>query len=99
MPMYFYGYGYELDTPSADLTGAMDASWGWGQTYYYSSCYATWDGYSITHDPIFSVFPMNSPASASAFITTLVNSSIIIGAIGAVMTLAVCVRINTERKK
>jgi len=99
MPMYFYGYGYELDTTSADLAGAMDASWGWGQTYYYSSCYASWDGYSITHDPIFSVFPMNAPGSASAFITALINSSIIIGAIGAVMTLAVCVRINAERKQ
>ncbi len=98
MPMYFYGYGYELDTTSADLAGSMDASWGWGQTYYYSSCYASWDGSSITHDPIFSVFPMNSPASASAFITALINSSIIIGALGAVMTLAVCMRIKTERK-
>jgi len=98
MPMYFYGYGIELDTPSADLAGATDASWGWGQTYYYSSCYSSWDGSSITHDPIFSVFPLNSPASASAFITALINSSIIIGALGAVMTLAVCVRIKTERK-
>lgn len=99
MPMYFYGYGYQLETTSTDLAGAMDASWGWGQTYYYSSCYATWDGYSITHDPIFSVFPMTPPGSASAFITALINSSILIGALGAVMTLAVCVRINTERKK
>lgn len=99
MPMYFYGYDYGVETTSADLAGSMDASWGWGQTYYYSSCYATWDGYSITHDPIFSVFPMNAPGSASAFITALINSSIIIGALGAVMTLAVCVRINSERKQ
>ncbi|MHA1864064.1 MAG: hypothetical protein ACTSWA_09885, partial [Candidatus Thorarchaeota archaeon] len=98
MPMYFYGYGIELDTHSADLAGATDASWGWGQTYYYSSCYSSWDGSSITHDPIFSVFPLNSPASASAFITALINSSIIIGALGAVMILAVCLRIKTERK-
>ncbi|MGY5881654.1 MAG: hypothetical protein RTV31_15490, partial [Candidatus Thorarchaeota archaeon] len=93
MPMYFYsyGYGYETDTTSADLSGAMDTLWAWGQTYYYSSCYATWDGYSITHDPIFSVFPYKSPGSASAFITALINSSIIIGALGAVITLGVCV--------
>ena len=98
MPMYFYGYGYGIDTTSTELAGSVDALWGWGQTYYYSSCYASWDGSSITHDPIFSVFPMNSPASASAFITALINSSIIIGALGAVTILAVCVRIKTERK-
>ena len=99
MPMYFYGYNYGPETTSADLSGAMDSSWGWGQTYYYSSCYATWDGHSITHDPIFSVFPMKSPSAASAFINALIDSSILIGVLGAVMTLAVCVRINTERKK
>ncbi|TFH07422.1 MAG: hypothetical protein E4H14_08515 [Candidatus Thorarchaeota archaeon] len=99
MPMYFYGYSFGLETTSANLAGAMDVSWGWGQTYYYSSCYATWDGYAITHDPIFSVFPMKSPSAASAFIQTLIDSSIVIGVLGAVMTLAVCVRINTERKK
>ncbi len=98
MPMYFYGSGVQLDTTSNELAGSMDALWGWGQTYYYSSCYATWDGSSITHDPIFSVFPMNSPASASAFISALINSSIIIGALGAVTILAVCVRINNTRK-
>lgn len=98
MPMYFYGYEYGLGGTSADLSGAMAASWGWGHTYYYSSCYATWDGYSITHDPIFSVFPMNGPGAASAFITQLINSSLIIGVFGAIMTLAVCVRINSERK-
>jgi hypothetical protein len=99
MPMYFYAYDYGLETTSGDLAGAMDSSWGWGRTYYYSSCYATWDGYSITHDPIFSVFPMKSPSAATAFINALIDSSIIIGALSAVMTLAVCVRINTERKK
>ncbi|MDH4214005.1 MAG: hypothetical protein OEV85_08805 [Candidatus Thorarchaeota archaeon] len=96
MPMYFYSYGIEASTPSADLAFALD-SW-WGQTYYYSSCYAKWDGYSVTHDPIFSAFPMNSPLSASAFITGLINSAIILGVVGIAAIIVVCARINTERK-
>ena len=96
MPMYFYGLGRESDATSAGLVYSLD-SW-WGQTYYYSSCYAKWDGSSITHDPIFSVFPMRSPYSASAFITGLINSAIIIGVLGVVAIVVVCVRIDTERK-
>lgn len=96
MPMYFYSYGYEAGATSTDLVYSLD-SW-WGQTYYYSSCYAKWDGYSITHDPIFSVFPMRGPSSASAFITGLITSAMIIGVLGVAATIVVCVRINTERK-
>ncbi|TFG26587.1 hypothetical protein EU527_19590 [Candidatus Thorarchaeota archaeon] len=96
MPMYFYSYGYDTATPAAELAYSLD-SW-WGQTYYYSSCYAKWDGYSITHDPIFSVFPIKSPSAASAFITGLVNASIIIGVFGVVALSVVFVRINAERK-
>lgn len=96
MPMYFYTYGIETSTPSADLVFALDSLW--GQTYYYSSCYASWDGYSITHDPIFSAFPMNSPLSASAFITSLINSAIIIGLVGIAAIVIVCIRIDSERK-
>ncbi len=33
-----------------------DIEWGYG-TYYYSSCYANWSGYAITHDPIYTVHP------------------------------------------
>jgi hypothetical protein len=97
--MYYYSYNYGPESTSAARCGTMDSSWGWGRTYYYSSCYATWDGYSITHDPIFSVFPMKAPSAASAFINALIDSSIIIAAVGAVMTIAVCVRINSERKQ
>lgn len=97
MPLYFYSYGYDTSTPAAELRYSLD-SW-WGQTYYYSSCYAKWDGYSITHDPIFSVFPMRAPLSASAFIAGLINTSIFIGMIGVAALVLVCVRINAERKQ
>ncbi len=96
MPMYFYSYECETTTPAAELAYSLD-SW-WGQTYYYSSCYATWDGYSITHDPIFSVFPLKSPSIASAFITGLINTSIFIGIFGVVALSVVFVRIRAERK-
>ncbi|TFG32810.1 hypothetical protein EU527_09265 [Candidatus Thorarchaeota archaeon] len=97
MPMYFYSYGYDTATPAAELAYSLE-SW-WGQTYYYSSCYAKWDGHSITHDPIFSVFPMKSPSAASAFITGLISTSILLGVFGVVALSIVCVRINTERKQ
>jgi hypothetical protein len=94
-PSYFYSYGAETSAPSADLVYSLGSFW--GQTYYYSSCYAKWDGYSITHDPVFSVFPTIGPYSANAFITGLINSAIIIGVVGAAAIIIVCARINKER--
>ncbi|MHA2149758.1 MAG: hypothetical protein ACXAAN_13995, partial [Candidatus Thorarchaeota archaeon] len=95
MPYYFYAvpmYG----ASTTDL--AYSVSCWWGQTYYYSSCYAEWDGYSITHDPIFSVFPAIAPSSASAFISGLIWTSAVFGVLGVVAISVVCVRINSERK-
>ncbi|MGD9396749.1 MAG: hypothetical protein PVJ05_10000 [Candidatus Thorarchaeota archaeon] len=95
MPYYFYAvpvYG----ASTTDLAYS-ECCW-WGDTYYYSSCYAQWDGYSITHDPIFSVFPTTAPGSATGFITGLIWSSAIVGVLGVVALSVVCVRINSERK-
>ncbi|MBY8996767.1 MAG: hypothetical protein KGD60_03475 [Candidatus Thorarchaeota archaeon] len=94
LPYYFYAVPM-LAESTTDL--AYSNSW-WGQTYYYSSCYAEWDGYSITHDPIFSVFPSTSPSSATAFISGLIGASIIVAVLGVVGILVVCLRINSERK-
>jgi len=95
MPYYFYAVPL-LAESTTDLAYA-DCCW-WGDTYYYSSCYAEWDGYSITHDPIFSVFPSTAPLSASAFISGLIRSSVVVGVLGVVAISVVCVRINSERK-
>ncbi|MHA2178079.1 MAG: hypothetical protein ACXAAK_06995 [Candidatus Thorarchaeota archaeon] len=97
MPMYFYDYSYGGRATAAELTSAV-AGYGWWQTSYYSSSYANWDGYSITHDPIFSVFPLTAPFSASAFISGLIGSSVVVGVIGLVAISVVLVRINNERK-
>jgi hypothetical protein len=95
LPYYFYAVPM-LAESTTDLAYS-DCCW-WGQTYYYSSCYAEWDGYSITHDPIFSVFPSTAPFSASAYISGLIRSSIVVGVLGVVAISVVCVRINNERK-
>ncbi len=95
MPYYFYAVPM-LAESTTDLAYA-NCCW-WGQTYYYSSCYAQWDGYSITHDPIFSVFPMTAPSAASAFITGLIVSSFAVGVLGVVAISVVCLRIRSERK-
>jgi len=95
MPYYFYAVPM-LAESTTDLAYA-GCCW-WGQTYYYSSCYAQWDGYSITHDPIFSVFPTTAPSSASAFISGLIWSSVVVGVFGVAAILVVFLRINSERK-
>ncbi|MFW9806839.1 MAG: hypothetical protein ACFFFK_08930, partial [Candidatus Thorarchaeota archaeon] len=95
MPYYFYPVPM-LAESTTDLAYADFRSW--GDTYYYSSCYAEWDGYSITHDPIFSVFPSTAPSSVSAFISGLIRSSVVVGVLGVVAIALVCVRINSERK-
>ncbi len=97
MPMYFYADVYGARATAAELTSAV-SSYGMWQTSYYSSNYANWDGYSITHDPIFSVFPLAAPSSASAFIFGLIGSSVVVGVIGVAAISVVCVRINNERK-
>ncbi len=95
MPYYFYAVPM-LAESTTDL--AYSGCCWWGQTYYYSSCYAEWDGYSITHDPIFSVFPATAPSSASSYISGLIRSSVVVGVLGVVAISVVCVRINSERK-
>ncbi|MHA2359799.1 MAG: hypothetical protein ACXAB5_05975, partial [Candidatus Thorarchaeota archaeon] len=98
MPMYFYDYSYGgARATAAELTTSV-ADYGYWQTSYYSSCYANWDGYSITHDPIFSVFPLTTPFAASAFISGLIGSSVVVGVLGLVAISVVLVRINNERK-
>ncbi|MHA1769745.1 MAG: hypothetical protein ACTSV3_07865 [Candidatus Thorarchaeota archaeon] len=96
-PLYYYLTPLLEAAPATELAGP-ESSVMWSQTYYYSSCYSNWDGFSITHDPIFSVFPNAAPASMSAFITGLIQSSAIVGVIGVVALVVVLVRIRSERR-
>jgi hypothetical protein len=97
IPNYYYALPYEMGAPAADL--AYDVSQEAASTYYYASCYSEWDGYAITHDPVYTIFPMQAPGSVSWFLAALTNSSLLIGLVGIVATAVVCVRVNSERKR
>jgi len=96
IPNYYYILPLEYGAPSADLAYSP-AFWA-SQTYYYCSCYANWDGYSITHDPIFSVFPLSAPGSMTRLIGGLVNSAVLLSVVGVASTAVVCLRVNKERR-
>jgi len=99
IPTYYYILPIlpmEYGVPSADL--AYSPSYWSSQTYYYCSCYANWDGFSITHDPIFSVFPLTAPGSMTRLIDGLVNSAVLLSVVGVASILVVCVRVNKERR-
>ncbi len=81
---------------SATFSNQGDA-WSYS-TYYYSSCYANWDGSAITHDPIYAVHPNIAPGSVTSMITGVVAAAFLIGFVGLAAMAMVCLRINTERK-
>jgi hypothetical protein len=96
MPGLFYSGFYEDTVPSTEL--AYDVGiWAY-QSFYYSSFYSEWDGYSITHDPIFSVFPMRGPGSVGQFIFDITVASFVLGGIGIVALAAVCIRVGRVRQ-
>jgi hypothetical protein len=56
--------------------------------YCYTSCYANWDGYAITHDPIYTVFPAIPPVPRNgiwALVPAIVLSIIAVVALSIVM--------------
>jgi hypothetical protein len=104
MPMYFYAMDilpaedYASPQPAGEA-GIAVADYYWSMSsYYYSSCYSNWDGYAITHDPIFMVFPGTAPAEIGGLMNTVMLASISLGVVGIIATSVVCVRINTARK-
>ncbi len=81
----------------SESSGAPDFLWQ-SQYYYYSSCYAHWDGHSVTHDPVFVAYPAIAPGSVNYRIDTILASSIVIGAVGLVSLTVVCTRIDKTRR-
>jgi hypothetical protein len=104
MPMNFYTMNVlptaEVATPQpAGDAAPVQAENYWSvNSYYYSSCYSNWSGYSITHDPVFMVFPGTAPAEISGLMNIVVLASISLGAIGIIATSVVLLRINATRK-
>jgi hypothetical protein len=64
--------------------------------YCYTSCYANWDGYAITHDPIYTVFPAIPPIPTNG--TWALVPAIVISIIAVVAISVVMVRIRGVRK-
>ncbi|NWF95009.1 MAG: hypothetical protein HXY34_02605 [Candidatus Thorarchaeota archaeon] len=99
LPEYgVYGMGTDGVPSASDVSGASEDIWQYGY-FYYSSCYAHWDGYSVTHDPVFSVYPAKAPGSMSSLITGILTASIVIGVVGAIAFVAVCIRTNSTRRE
>ena len=96
MPVYLYAFAAEAN-PS--LSGVATGSTGMmSGSYYYSSCYGEWDGYSIVHDPIFTVFPQMAPGDVSGRISGILYTSLFLGGSAVVVLSAVCIRINRVRE-
>jgi hypothetical protein len=95
LPSYFCIVCYG----GADATDELAVEAGvWSyQSYQYSSCYSNWDGYSIVHDPIFTVFPMQPPGEVSNLISGVMAATIVIGVVAVGALGVVCVRINKIR--
>lgn len=97
LPNYYYCYPCLEGSLDSASTSSQDANWAYS-TFYYSSCYSNWDGYAITHDPIYAVYPMIAPGTVAAAIDSIFTSTILIGVVGLVAIAAVCVRTNSLRK-
>ena len=97
-PMYSYIiYFDEIEAAEEGYaTGAED--WRYA-TYYYSSCYANWSGYAITHDPIFAVYPDRAPGVVSGYVNTLLTTSSLLVVGGSIAVVAVVARIVMIRKR
>lgn len=64
--------------------------------YCYTSCYDKWDGYAITHDPIYTVFPAIPPVPLNG--TWALVPAVVISIIAVVAISVVMVRIRGVRK-
>ncbi len=96
MPMYFFGMGFARGAPEsyAAVTEAADYM---TTSFYYSSCYSKWDGHSITHDPIFKVYPGTPPGEVSQLVSGVVYGSVAVAIVGVIALVAVAVRIRSAR--
>ena len=95
LPSYFFVICYGGNNATNDMANEAGI-WSY-QSYQYSSCYSNWDGYSIIHDPIFSVFPMKPPGEVSGLISGVMAATVVIGVVAVGVLGVVCVRISKVR--
>lgn len=65
--------------------------------YFYSSCYANWDGYAITHDPIYTAYPAISPGEATLNGIWALLPAVALTIVAFIATVIVVVRIRGVR--
>ncbi len=94
MPDVIFAAPYFELTPTDSFEETSTYSW---TTFYYSSCYSNWDGYSITHDPLFLVYPDKSPAQVSQLIDIVLLTSVGIGLVSVVSIALVVFRAKSLR--
>ncbi len=96
MPMYLFAYPLTANAPLTNtVSGVVPMRAG---SYYYSTCYGNWSGYSITHDPVFVAYPGVSPADVSGRISGIFIFTLLLGGIGVVVLSAVIMRIVRVRR-
>ncbi len=102
-PQMMGGYSDMMGAPaSSDLTSGQPSDITGGQSwsyasYYYSSCYSNWDGHSITHDPVFRIYPDVGSGAVSGFISMILTSSVLLGSAGVVMIGVIFTLVRKER--
>lgn len=96
MPMYMFAYPLTASPALTNVvSGAVPMLSG---SYYYSSCYGNWSGYSVLHDPVFVAYPGVRPGDVSGTISGIFFYAGVLGVAAVIVLLAVIVRINRVRR-
>ncbi|MFX1563412.1 MAG: hypothetical protein ACFFDP_08910 [Promethearchaeota archaeon] len=66
--------------------------------YFYSSCYSNWDGYAITHDPVYTAYPAIPPGEALLNGLWALIPAVALTIVALIATAIVIVRIRGVRK-
>jgi hypothetical protein len=96
MPMYLYALPLSSNAPLTSVaSGAVPMAFG---SYYYSTCYGNWSGYSILHDPVFIAYPGVRPGDVSNRISGIFYATVLLGGAALVVLSGVWIRISRVRK-
>jgi hypothetical protein len=96
MPMYLYWMPISSNAPLTNVaSGAVPMLSG---SYYYSTCYGNWSGYSILHDPVFIAYPGVRPGDVSNRISGIFYATVLLGGAALVVLSGVWIRISRVRK-
>jgi hypothetical protein len=96
LPLYLFAYPLTASVPlTSAVSGAVLMLSG---SYYYSTCYGNWSGYSILHDPVFVAYPTIGPGDVSGRISGILFLTVLLGGTAIVVLFAVVIRISRVRR-